>query len=282
MSKPFRQVDVFGHTPFSGNPVAVVADADDLTDDQMKAVSRWTNLSECTFLLAPASPEADYRLRIFSLDHELPFAGHPTLGSARAWLDLGGSPQNSGEIIQECGMGLVRLRHSGDRLAFQAPPLRRSGPVDPTYREQLRRTLRLSEDQMLDAEWTDNGPGWVTVLVDSTETLYGITPDPEVIEGPELKHIGAAALTPQGAETALEVRGFFCDDTGAFREDPVTGSLNASTAQWLTSSERISAPYTAGQGSALQRDGRIHIDADDQGLWVGGSTAVAVSGTINL
>lgn len=282
MAKPFRQVDVFCHTPFSGNPVAVVADADDLTDEQMQAVSRWTNLSECSFLLTPTTGDADYRVRIFSLDRELPFAGHPTLGTARAWLDLSGRPRTPGRIVQECGVGLVPLRHEEDRLAFRAPPLLRSGAVDPTYRDQLRRTLRLSEGQLVDAAWTDNGPGWVTVLVDSPETLYGIAPDPSIIADPELKHIGVAALTHGSAATALEVRGFFGDDTGAFREDPVTGSLNASVAQWLTSSERLSTPYTAGQGSALQRDGRILIDADDEGLWVGGNTAVALSGTIAL
>lgn len=282
MTKQFRQIDVFCHTPFSGNPVAVVADADDLTDAQMQTVSRWTNLSECTFLLAPTTSEADYRVRIFSLDRELPFAGHPTLGTARAWLDLGGRPRSSGRIVQECAVGLVPLRHGEERLAFRAPPLLRSGAVDAAYREQLRQTLRLGEEQLVDAAWTDNGPGWVSVLVDSTDTLYGITPDPNVIDEPELKHIGVAALTHRSAATALEVRGFFPDDTGAFREDPVTGSLNASAAQWLTSSGRISTPYTAGQGSALQRDGRIHVDADDEGLWIGGATAVALSGTISL
>lgn len=282
MPRPFRQVDVFSHIPFSGNPVAVVGEAEGLTDEQMRAISRWTNLSECTFLLPPSAEDADYRVRIFSLDTELPFAGHPTLGTARAWLDLGGVPRQAGMITQECGVGLVTIRQTDDRLAFQAPPLIRSDALDPAHQEQLRRTLQLEDAQLIDARWTDNGPGWVAVLVDSVETLRRISPDSTVIDSNEEKHIGVVALGESGQETDVELRAFFPDDTGSLREDPVTGSLNASVAQWLTSTERLWAPYIAEQGGCMQRKGRIFVDTDGTHLWIGGDTTIPVSGTLTL
>lgn len=282
MPKPFRQVDVFCSAPFSGNPVAVVAEAEGLSDEQMRSISRWTNLSECTFLLPPTDPSADYRVRIFNLDAELPFAGHPTLGTARAWLDLGGIPSSPGVIVQQCGVGLVKIRHADDRLAFQAPPLVRSGRVEDTYRELLRRTLHLEEAHMLDAAWADNGPGWVAVLVDSVETLRGITPDPSVIDVNDQKYIGIVAPSPPDHETDFELRAFFPDESGNLREDPVTGSLNASVASWLVTSGRASTPYTAAQGACVQRSGRILVEGQGTQLWVGGATTITISGTIDL
>ncbi|WP_133725574.1 PhzF family phenazine biosynthesis protein [Nesterenkonia aurantiaca] len=282
MLKPFRQVDVFGDGPFMGNPVAVIAEAEGLTDEQMRTISRWTNLSECTFLLPATTAEADYRVRIFALDKELPFAGHPTLGSARAWLDLGHEPRSAGVVVQECGVGLVPVQIGDQTLSFGAPGLVRSGPVPKAARQMLTEALGLTADQVLDAAWVDNGPGWVALLLESAETVLGVTPDLSMITDPEYRHFGVVALQPQGADTALELRAFFSDDTGALREDPVTGSLNASVAQWLEYSGKMTPPYVASQGTVLQRRGRIHVEGDGESLWVGGRAEVTVSGTIEV
>ncbi|MCH8569868.1 PhzF family phenazine biosynthesis protein [Nesterenkonia sp. AY15] len=282
MLKPFRQVDVFGDGPFMGNPVAVIAEAEGLSDEQMRTISRWTNLSECTFLLPPTTPEADYRVRIFALDKELPFAGHPTLGSARAWLDLGHEPRSAGVVVQECGVGLVPVQIGDQTLSFGAPGLVRSGPIAKAAREMLTDALGITPDQVLDAAWVDNGPGWVALLLDNAETVLGVTPDLSRITDPEYRFLGVVARQPEGADTALELRAFFPDDTGALREDPVTGSLNASVAQWLEYSGKMSPPYVASQGTVLQRRGRVHIEGEGESLWVGGRTDVAVSGTIEV
>jgi len=282
MLKPFRQVDVFGDGPFTGNPVAVIAEADGLSDEQMRAISRWTNLSECTFLLSPSSPEADYRVRIFALDTELPFAGHPTLGSARAWLDLGNEPRSAGVVVQECGVGLVPVHIGAETLSFGAPGLVRSGPIPRAARAMLTEALGLSPEQVVDAAWVDNGPGWVAVLLDSAETVLGVTPELAKISDPEYRFLGVVGPQPDGAETALELRAFFPDDTGALREDPVTGSLNASVAQWLEYSGKLVPPYVTSQGTVLQRRGRVQIEGEGEALWVGGRTHVAISGTIDV
>ncbi|WNM26552.1 PhzF family phenazine biosynthesis protein [Demequina capsici] len=276
---PFRQVDVFGNGPFSGNPVAVILGADDLTTEQMVRISEWTNLSECTFVLAPTDPAADYRVRIFSLSTELPFAGHPTLGTARAWLDAGGRPRIAGRVVQECGVGLVPLHHDGESLAFAAPELLRSGPVDEAFVAEVCNVLGITADDVVDAAWVDNGPGWVGLLLKDAEAVQALRPSAP----PSGRwDIGVAGLHPASAELSLEVRAFFCHDGGVLREDPVTGSLNASLAQWLTSTGRIATPYVARQGTALGRDGRIRVAASDHDLWIGGDTQVAVSGTIEV
>ncbi|WP_010525582.1 PhzF family phenazine biosynthesis protein [Nesterenkonia sp. F] len=288
-STPFRQVDVFGEVPFSGNPVAVVGGSQELTTEQMQAISRWTNLSECTFLLPPqddgTDAVADYRVRIFSLDEELSFAGHPTLGTARAWLDMGGVPAREDVIIQECGVGMVEIRRDGDdgeRLAFAAPDLLRSGAVDDAQLEQILAALGISRDVVVGAAWADNGPGWVGLLLDSPETVLSLRPN--YGRTPELStpYIGVAAVREDGSATDLEVRAFFPDDAGAVREDPVTGSLNASLGQWLTDAGHLTTPYTAAQGTVLDRRGRVHLTVADGRLWVGGSTHVAVAGGIDL
>ncbi len=276
-SLPFRQVDVFGARPFLGNPVAVVLDADDLTTEQMVRISEWTNLSECTFVLRPHDPAADYRVRNFSLSTELPFAGHPTLGTARAWLDAGGVPRTEGAVVQECGIGLVPLRHDGASLAFAAPDAIRSGPVDRGFLEQVCRVLGITRDDVVDASWVDNGPGWVGLLLRDADAVLAVTP---MAPSGGRWDIGIAGPYPEGGEAALEVRAFFCHDGGILREDPVTGSLNASLAQWLTAAGHLSAPYTARQGSALGRDGRIQVVQDAGKLWIGGATAVSISGSL--
>jgi len=269
----FSQVDVFAAEPFRGNPVAVIHDADGLDDAQLAAIASWTNLSETTFLLSPTDPAADYRLRIFTPAVELPFAGHPTIGSAHAWLRAGGVPHNEGQIVQECGAGLVRLRDT-ERLAFIAPPLVRSGPASEEDRQRLARALRLSIDDLVEVAWIDNGPGWVGVLLDSAETVLGLEPDWNAAAGMD---IGVVGPYPNGAECAVEVRAF-CPGVGVV-EDPVTGSLNAGIAQWLAG-ERLPTSYVASQGTVLGRRGRVHVERDGDVVWVGGDAHTLVSGEI--
>ncbi len=269
----FSQVDVFAPEPFLGNPVAVVHDAAGLTDEEMAGFARWTNLSETTFLLPPESDEADYRLRIFTPAVELPFAGHPTIGSAHAWLAAGGQPRTPDEVVQECGAGLVRLRR-GERLAFAAPPLIRSGPATPQERERIARALRLTDADLLEVEWIDNGPGWIGVLLASAEAVLALEPDWNAAAGMD---IGVVGLYPDGSECAVEVRAF-CPGVGVV-EDPVTGSLNAGIAQWLAGS-RLPSAYVASQGTALGRRGRVHVERDGEVVWVGGDAHTLVAGTV--
>lgn len=277
---PFRQVDVFGSAPLGGNPVAVVHDAADLTTEQMQAFTRWTNLSEATFLLPPDFPEADYRVRIFTLAGELPFAGHPTLGTCHAWLEAGGRP--AGEVVvQECGAGLVHVRRSAGRLAFAAPPLVRSGPADEEVVVEVAATLRIPRSDVLEARWVDNGPGWLGVRLADAAAVVAL--EPQASPGPLAKDIGVVGLHSPGSDCTYEVRAFFADEHDRLREDPVTGSLNASLAQWLLETGLVGAPYLAAQGQRLGRRGRIHIERDDGGqVWVGGATATVVTGQVRL
>ncbi|HEY3883461.1 MAG TPA: PhzF family phenazine biosynthesis protein [Trebonia sp.] len=275
MHRHFRQVDVFTEEPFLGNPVAVVHGADDLTDQDMQRFARWTNLSETTFLLAPAAERADYRLRIFTPERELPFAGHPTLGSAHAWLEEGGPPTRQDVVIQECGVGLVPIRRSPHgHLAFKAPPLIRSGPVEETLLEEIAGFLGVSRASILDAQWADNGPGWVAVELASAEAVLALKP------GVTSYDIGVFGRYPAGSPEAFEVRAFTPLIGG---EDPVTGSLNASLAVWLLGAGKVTAPYTASQGTALGRRGRVHVTADPDGsVWIGGGTHTLISGSVHL
>lgn len=277
---PFRQLDVFGSGPFSGNPLAVVLDAEGLTTEQMIAISEWTNLSECTFVLPPTTPGADYRVRIFSLSTELPFAGHPTLGTARAWLHAGGVSATDGLVVQECGAGLVPVRVEDPTLAFAAPPMLRSGPIEPGELERMCAVLGIASADVIDAAWIDNGPGWAGLLLRDADAVADLAP---TVAPPGRWDIGVAGLHASGGPADLEVRAFFCHDGGALREDPVTGSLNASLGQWLTEAGHLDAPYVARQGTALGRDGRVLINQDEAGqIWVGGAAEVAVSGTISV
>lgn len=281
----FSQVDVFAPAPLTGNPVAVVHAADGLDDDRMAAFARWTNLSETTFLLDP-TPEgraagADYRLRIFTPGGELPFAGHPTLGSAHAWLEAGGVPARDDVVVQECGVGLVEVRR-GETLAFAAPPLRRSGPVDDATREQVVSSLRVDAAVVRDLAWVDNGPGWIGVLLDSAATVLGLRPDYAAMG--DLRVGVVAPHAPEdvarlGAE--VEVRAFV--PTLGVPEDPVTGSLNAGLALWLSGEGVLPSAYTARQGTALGRDGRVVVSTGDDGrTWVGGATTTVVAGDVVL
>ena len=271
----FRMVDVFSDDAFRGNPVAVILDGAGLDEVEMSRISSWTNLSETTFLRAPDAAEADYALRIFTPSTELPFAGHPTLGSCRAWLDAGGVPKRDRLVVQECGVGLVAIRIDDDgTLAFAAPPLVTSGPLADGLRAEVIAALGVDEADVLAAAHVDNGPGWVGVLLATAEEVLALEPGDTPLK------IGVAGFHPAGVEAAYEVRAFFPDGARSI-EDPVTGSLNASMAQWLLGEGRVTAPYVATQGARLGRTGRIAISADPDGqVWVGGTTAVRVSGEI--
>ncbi|HSM65176.1 MAG TPA: PhzF family phenazine biosynthesis protein [Ilumatobacteraceae bacterium] len=277
MRHRFSQVDVFADGGFAGNPVAVVHDAAGITTDEMLAITSWTNLSETTFLVAPTTPEADYRVRIFCPGRELPFAGHPTLGSCAAWLAAGGQPRDPDRIVQECDAGLVPVRRDGERLAFAAPRLIRSGPVTTDELDDRLDVLGLTPDDVVDAAWVDNGPGWMGLLLESADAVLSV---PRPTGTRPTFDVGLVGLFPPGSEFAVEVRAFFADGSGAIREDPVTGSLNASVAQWLTANGRLTTPYVARQGTALDRAGRVHVDAADGALWIGGATTVTITGTI--
>ena len=276
MTRQFRQVDVFSDTPYFGNPVAVVLGAEGLSDEQMHSFARWTNLSETTFVLAPRDSAADYWVRIFTPTNELPFAGHPTLGTCHAWLEAGGRPRNADVIKQECGAGLVPIRRTGAGLAFAAPPLLRSGPVDEAIAERVTKALNIARADIVDIQWADNGPGWVAVLLASADAVLAVRPGTVDLD------IGIAGSYPAGSPEALEVRAF-SPQVGSAVEDPVTGSLNASVAQWLLGTGRVTAPYVASQGTVLGRRGRVHISLDADGqVWVGGGTVTCVSGTVEL
>lgn len=278
----FSQVDVFSAAPLLGNPVAVVHDAVGVSEEEMAAFARWTNLSETTFLLPPTDPAADYLLRIWTPGGELPFAGHPTLGSAHAWLEAGGVPAGE-DVVQECGAGLVRIRR-GERLSFQAPPLSRSGPVDEADLDAIAVALRVGRDHLLDAAWIDNGPGWVGVVLADAAAVLALEPDWAAFGDLKIGVVGAyPAGDPAGDPVDVEVRAF-CPDLG-ITEDPVTGSLNAGLGQWLAGTT-LPAAYVASQGTALQRAGRVHVsrvrtDGTDE-VWVGGDTRTTVAGTVDL
>jgi PhzF family phenazine biosynthesis protein len=279
----FQQVDVFGTGPFSGNPLAVVLDGDGLSTEEMLQFARWANLSETTFLLPADSGEADYRVRIFTLARELPFAGHPTLGTCHAWLTIGGEPRQRDLIVQECGASLVPIRRGHDGLAFAAPPLLRSGPVDQRFVEELATVLGIERSEIVDAQWVDNGPGWVGVLLEDAATVLALDPDFRKYSGADDLDIGLVGAYPEGSECAFEVRGLFSDEHGVMREDPVTGSLNASLAQWLLATGRAKAPYLVSQGTRLGRSGRPRIDQDNEGtIWVQGSTVTCITGEIDI
>jgi PhzF family phenazine biosynthesis protein len=270
----FKQVDVFTDEPLKGNPLAVVLGADGLSDARMAAFARWTNLSETAFLLKPSTPAADYRVRIFTTMRELPFAGHPTLGSCHAWLAAGGEPRNA-EVVQECGVGLVRIRRDGTRLAFAAPPLLRQGEVDEATVQRIADGLRIERGAVLAAQWVDNGPGWVAARLSDRAAVLALQPDFAALG--ELK-LGVVA--PWGGAADFEVRAFIPGDGMA--EDPVTGSLNAGIAQWLIGAGLAPSSYIASQGTALGRAGRVHVTRVGADIWIGGDVVTCIDGAVTL
>jgi PhzF family phenazine biosynthesis protein len=279
----FQQVDVFSPEPLRGNPVAVVVDAEGLTPEQMERFTRWTNLSEATFLLPPADATADYRVRIFTAAGELPFAGHPPLGSCHAWLRAGGRPRDPERIVQECGAGLVPVRQRDGLLAFQAPLLRRSGSVAESDLARIARVLRIGREAIVDSQWVDNGPGWVAVMLAAAEDVLAVSPALPADDDGGRVDIGIVGAHAPGSECAYEVRAIFSGDRGRLIEDPVTGSLNASLAQWLIGSGRVQPPYVVSQGTLLGRTGRPRIDQDSDGsVWVSGATHTLIEGHVRL
>lgn len=273
----FVEVDVFGSRPLLGNPVAVVLDGSGLDDEEMQRLARWTNLSETTFLLPPGDARADYQVRIFTPGCELPFAGHPTLGTAHAWLAGAEGGRRRDTLVQQCPAGLVRLRRAGGRLSFAAPPLVRYEPVADETVEHLAAVLGVGRPEIKAAQWVDNGPGWVAVLLGSAEDVLRVRPPAE--DGLSL---GVAGPYPSPSEAAFEVRAFFARDGASF-EDPVTGSLNASLAQWFFDSGQVDGPYIVSQGTSIGRAGRVHVERDAEGtIWVGGATATCVEGVVEL
>ncbi len=276
----FELVDVFGEGPFTGNPLAVVTTPVELDAATMQRITRWLNLSETTFLLPPTDPAADYRVRIFTLERELPFAGHPTLGSCHAWLNGGGMPKSPDTIVQQCGAGLIRVRRDGDRLAFAAPPLLRSGPVDAATLAEVAGVLGIAPGDIVEAQWVDNGPGWLGVLLSSAEAVLALQP---ARAHPGRVEIGVVGFHPPDSGLAYEVRAVFSGAHGELIEDPVTGSLNASLAQWLIGTSKVTAPYVAAQGTCLGRNGRVHVSTDSEGqIWIGGATVSLFAGTAEI
>jgi PhzF family phenazine biosynthesis protein len=273
----FTQVDVFTDTPLRGNPLAVVHGADGWSDERMQDFARWTNLSETTFLMAPASPEADYRVRIFTPGGELPFAGHPTLGSCHAWLEAGGTPKTAGRVVQQCAYGLVPIRLDGARVAFAAPPSRREA-VNAALLSQVCAALGLSTTQVLAAQWLHNGPDWLSLRLADADTVLAIEPDHAALK--PLAKVGVIGAHDPGGECQFEVRAFAAPI--GIPEDPVTGSLNASLAQWLIGEGLAPARYVAAQGTRLQRAGRVHVERDGDTIWVGGSSVSCIRGELSL
>ncbi|MEI8266370.1 MAG: PhzF family phenazine biosynthesis protein [Betaproteobacteria bacterium] len=277
MTRRFHQLDVFTATALKGNPLAVVHDAQGLDDATLAAFARWTNLSETTFLLPPTDATADYRVRIFTPGGELPFAGHPTLGSCAAWLAAGGQSRQAGEVVQECGVGLVRVRVEGTRLAFAAPPLKRTGPLAPDLVERIAGALSLTSADILHHQWVDNGPGWCAVMLPSAAQVRSLRPDFAALSDLKLGVVGPCG---PGEDTAFEVRAFV-PGLGV-PEDPVTGSLNAGLAQWLIGAGLAPARYVAAQGSALGRAGRVHVLQEGADVWVGGDVVLCIEGELRL
>ena len=285
MKRAFAQVDVFTATPYLGNPVAVVLDGTGLSTQDMQAFTDWTNLSEATFVLPPTQPEADYALRIFCPGRELPFAGHPTLGSCHAWLDAGGVPQGA-EVVQECAVGLVRIRRDGQRLAFAAPPLLRSGALPEDEVLRIAHGLGVTRQEILRHAWCDNGPQWRGVMLASAAQVLALKPNAQILAGMEVGVIAPLDKPllrgPDDSAEAFEVRAFFSGNAG-LTEDPVTGSLNAALGQWLIGAGLAPGHYVARQGTALGRAGRVHVQQDVLGqVWVGGESVVCIHGHVAI
>jgi len=286
--RPYAQVDVFTAQPYLGNPLAVVLDGAGVSDEAMQGFARWTNLSETTFVLPPtadaAAQGADYQVRIFTPGGELPFAGHPTLGSCHAWLEAGGTPQNATRIVQQCKGGLVQICRDGTRLAFAAPPFQRRNP-SPGLLAQVAHALGLTSRQIIAAQNLSNGTEWMGVLVDDRQTVLQLQPDHPALKNLGVK-VGVAAVdtaqsAPDSVADQLEVRAFAA--LNGIHEDPVTGSLNASLAQWLIGDEYMPKSYVVKQGTCIQREGRIHIRQDDSGqVWVGGNSVTCIRGSATL
>jgi PhzF family phenazine biosynthesis protein len=288
IQRPFKQVDVFTARPYYGNPLGVVLDGTGLSVAEMQHFTNWTNLSECTFLLPPAHAEADYQVRIFCPGRELPFAGHPTLGSCHAWLEAGGQPKAQ-HIVQECGAGLVKIKRdaASGRLAFAAPPLIKGGPMDEADVALIARGLKIERSDILAHAWCDNGPNWRGVMLRSAEQVLALKPDSVILAGLDIgvvgprSKVGVVGAQTTSEETQFEVRAFFPGNNG-LAEDPVTGSLNAAIAQWLIGADLAPTRYIAAQGTAMARAGRVHVEQEGANIWIGGASVTCIDGKVTL
>jgi predicted PhzF superfamily epimerase YddE/YHI9 len=311
--RPFKQVDVFTARAYYGNPLGVVLDGTGLSQAEMQNYTNWTNLSECTFVLPPTHAQADYKVRIFCPGRELPFAGHPTLGTCHAWLEAGGKPKAQC-IVQECGVGLVKIKHdaASGRLAFAAPPLIKGGPMDEADVVLIARGLKIERSDIVAHAWCDNGPKWRGVMLRSAEQVLALQPDATILQGLDIGVVGPrgkvgvvgerlsvagpsqSAKAPMdgsgdalaqsvgaSSETQFEVRAFFPGNNG-MAEDPVTGSLNAAIAQWLIGAGLAPSRYVAAQGTALARAGRVHVEQDVDVIWIGGASVTCIDGKVAL
>lgn len=268
-------VDVFGARAMAGNPLGVVHAADGMNAEAMLRLTRWIGFSECTFLLPPTHPDADYRVRIFYPAGELPFAGHPTLGTAHAWLRAGGQPKRAGVVVQECGVGLVEVRIEGELLAFKAPPLVKGGPLSAEERAEVARLTGVDEAGIVDAVHANNGPGWKLLRLRSAAAVLAAQPVARALLGTDVGLVGPH----DDSDPAWEVRAFFANANGELKEDPVTGSLNAATAQYLFASGLAQDRYIAGQGQQIGADGRVHCRIEPDGaVWIGGRVDTIAAG----
>jgi PhzF family phenazine biosynthesis protein len=286
--RSFKQVDVFTARPYYGNPLAVVLDSTGLSTAEMQHFTNWTNLSECAFVLPPTHAQADYQVRIFCPGRELPFAGHPTLGTCHAWLEAGGKPKAQ-HIVQECGVGLVKIKRdaASGRLAFAAPPLIKSGPLDEADVALIARGLKIERSDIIAHAWCDNGPNWRGVMLQSAEQVLALKPDSAILAGLDIGvvgprgKVGVIGAQSSGDQTQFEVRAFFPGNNG-MAEDPVTGSLNAALAQWLIGAGLAPTRYIAAQGTAMARAGRVHVEQDGADIWIGGSSVTCIDGKVSL
>jgi PhzF family phenazine biosynthesis protein len=299
-TRPFAEIDVFSNGAFSGNPLAVVLDGSDLSTAQMQMFANWTNFSETTFVLPPTHAQADYAVRIFTPTLELPFAGHPTLGTCFALLRSAVKPKTPGVMTQECAAGLIHIKITDEKLAFAAPPLRRDDVLPAPQIDALAKGLGLSPSDVVRGQWCDNGPAWRGLLLHSHAALMKAKPDVALLRqaianeasasmpklgliapAPILPDLGLIAATPLHSGVDFEVRAFFPGGNSYF-EDPVTGSLNAGLAQWLIGCRIAKPSYVVAQGSALGRNGRVYVTSDENHIWIGGNCTAAVSGTVVL
>ena len=286
--RAFKQVDVFTAKPYYGNPLGVVLDGTGLSAAEMQHFTNWTNLSECTFVLPPTHAEADYKVRIFCPGRELPFAGHPTLGTCHAWLEAGGTPKAQ-HIVQECGAGLVKIKRdtASGRLAFAAPPLIKGGPLDEADVALIARGLKIERGDIVAHAWCDNGPKWRGVMLRSAQQVLALKPDATILAGLDIGvvgprgKVGVVGAQSTGDDTAFEVRAFFPGNNGLC-EDPVTGSLNAGIAQWLIGAGLAPTRYIAAQGTAMARAGRVHVEQDGANIWIGGASVTCMDGKVLL
>ena len=277
---PFKQVDVFTSIPFRGNPVAVVLDGDSLTTEQMRAVANWTNLSETTFVCSPTSPDADYLLRIFTPRSELPFAGHPTIGSAWAVLEHGVVPRTPGVLVQECAKGLVAVRIEREALSFALPEPSLS-PLLAQDLEAACAALGVPTESAGANAVVDVGAVWMTLQLPCADAVLELEPDMVAIAalGPGSTGVTVFGLYPEGGPAALEVRSFAPGD--GVPEDPVCGSGNGCVAAMVQRHGLLSgAGYVASQGRRLGRSGRVEVTFSDDAIWVGGNAVTCIEGTL--